>query len=88
MAKFEKQKKTHIYHAKKRLDNDFLGSREAMFELAEEKSKQFQVACDVVFGNEEREILMALIGGSMLQAFSYGYGIGKVEGETLQKVIL
>lgn len=88
MTKFENEMRTHINHAKKRLDNDFLGSREAMFELAEERAKQFQLACDVIFGEEEREILLSLIVGSMFQAFSYGFGIGKVEGETLQKIIL
>ena len=59
-----------------------------MFELAEERAKQFQLACDVVLDKEEREILLSLIAGSMFQAFSYGFGIGKVEGETLQKIIL
>ncbi|MBZ4646956.1 MAG: hypothetical protein PWR27_542 [Petroclostridium sp.] len=88
MVDFQARMKQNISQAKERLDSDFMGSKEAMLSLAVEKVRQFQIASDTVFENEEKEILTLLIVGSMFQAFSYGYGIGKVEGETLQKVIL
>ena len=35
---------------------------------------------DVGLGSEERELLELMIANSMMQSFSLGYGIGKVEG--------
>lgn len=88
MSEFEQKMKENIRFARKRLDTDFNGSREAMLSQAKEKVKQFQVACDSILDKEEKELLILLIVGSMFQSFSYGYGIGKIEGETLQKVML
>ena len=84
MSDFQTKMKENIFQAKKRLDNDFAGSKEAMFEIALDKVKEFQVAADTIFENEEKEILALLIVAGMFQAFSFGYGIGKVEGETLK----
>ncbi|NLY42517.1 MAG: hypothetical protein GX066_00755 [Clostridiaceae bacterium] len=78
----------NIFLARERLDNDFAGSKEAMLEIALDKVKQFQIASDTIIECEEKEILTLLILAGMFQAFSLGYGIGKVEGETLKKIIL
>ena len=85
---FEKAMKKNITEAKERLESDFLGSREAMLLQAEDRVKQYQVASDTILGNEEKEILTLMLLSSMFQTFSYGYGIGKVEGETLEKIVL
>ena len=85
---FEQKMKENIKQAKKRLDSDFKGSKEAMLLQAMDKVKQFQIACDTILGMEEKEILTFMLLNSMFQTFSYGYGIGRVEGETLEKVVL
>jgi len=80
--------KENIKLAQSRLDSDFTGSKQAMILQALDKVRQFQVVCDTVFEEEEKEYLALLIAGSMFQSFSYGYGIGKIEGETLRKIVL
>ena len=80
--------KFHLNEAQERLGNDFSASREAMLSIAQEKVKQFQLASASIIENEEKEILMLMIVGAMFQSFSYGYGIGKVEEETLQKIVM
>ncbi|MCG8501852.1 MAG: hypothetical protein MJB12_15815 [Firmicutes bacterium] len=88
MIEFEKKMKKNLTEASERLNSDFMASKEAMLSLAIDKVKQFQIASDTIIENEEKEILTLTLVGAMFQAFSYGYGIGKVEGETLKKVIL
>lgn len=88
MTEFEVKMKQNLAEAKERLNTDFMASREAMLSVAMDKVKQYQIASDTIIESEEKEILTLLIVGAMFQAFSYGYGIGKVEGETLKKVIL
>ncbi len=88
MNKFENRMKFYLNEAQYRLGNDFSASREAMLSIAKDKVKQFQLASDNAMKNEEKEILMLMIVGSMFQAFSYGYGIGKVEEESLQKIVM
>ena len=88
MADFQTQMKQNIHQARERLNTDFMGSKEAMLSMAVDKVQQFQVASETILNDEEKEILILFMVNNMFQAFSYGYGIGKVEGETLKKVIL
>ncbi len=88
MSEFNQRMKRNINHAQERLDTDFIGSKEAMLLIAKEKVREFQIASDTIIHDEVQDILSLLIVGGMYQAFSYGYGIGKVEGETLKKIIL
>lgn len=43
---------------------------------------------DVGLDKESMELLVAIIAGSMMQSFSLGYGIGKLEGKTDKQIYL
>jgi len=88
MTEFEAKMRAHMEHASSRLENDFMGSKQAMILQAMDKVREFQLACDTILEEDAKEFLTLLIIGSMFQSFSYGYGIGKIEGETLKKVML
>ncbi|NMA94590.1 MAG: hypothetical protein GX974_00945 [Clostridiales bacterium] len=63
-----------------RLEKQYEGTKEAIKQIAGEKMKTFMGTADVGLGEEERERLVVIIAGSMMQSFSLGYGLGKVEG--------
>jgi hypothetical protein len=56
--------------------------------IAGEKTRDFIRTMDKGLDKNEREFLSGVIISSMYQAFSYGYGIGKVEGKTNKKVFI
>ncbi|MGI6668293.1 MAG: hypothetical protein ACOX4M_02285 [Acetivibrionales bacterium] len=86
--KFEKTMKFYLRQANKKLNYELPGTREAIKLIAAEKIKYFIEMMDKGLDKEEREFLKALIITSMHQSFCYGYGIGKIEGNTNEKICL
>jgi len=86
--KFESVIKDYLHQGKERLENDLVGTREAIKLIAKDKTKSFMRTMDLGLNEEERNCLHSLIITSMYQSFCYGYGIGKIEGDTKQKVCL
>ncbi|HEY5584706.1 MAG TPA: hypothetical protein VIK78_09475 [Ruminiclostridium sp.] len=86
--KFEGIMKDYLHQGKDKLENDLAGTREAIKLIAKDKTKNFMRTMDLGLNEEERNCLHSLIIKSMYQSFCYGYGIGKIEGETKQKVCL
>lgn len=85
---FETIIKDYLHQGKDKLENDLAGTREAIKLIAKDKTKNFMRTMDMGLSEEERNCLQSLIVTSMYQSFCYGYGIGKIEGETKQKVCL
>lgn len=86
--KFETMIKDYLHQGKEKLENDLAGTREAIKLIAKDKTKNFMRTMDLGLNEEERNCLHSLIITSMYQSFCYGYGIGKIEGDTKQKVCL
>jgi len=72
----------------KKLDKQYSGTRKAICQIAFEKTQEYMRVGDVGLGPDERKILEILIANSMMQSFSLGYGIGKVEGITNRQIHL
>lgn len=72
--------KEFTYEGNKKLDKQYEGTKQAILQISREKMKTFMGTADVGLGQEEREQLVIIIAGSMMQSFSLGYGLGKVEG--------
>lgn len=86
--KFESIIKDYLHQGKEKLEKDLVGTREAIKLIAKDKTKSFMRTMDLGLNEEERNCLNSLIITSMYQSFCYGYGIGKIEGETKNKVCL
>ncbi|HCS75882.1 MAG TPA: hypothetical protein DIW17_18670 [Clostridiales bacterium] len=80
--------KGYTIEANLRLDDQYVGTKEAIQLIAEEKAGEFILIGDIGLTRAEKQLLMNLIAGSMMQSFSLGYGVGKVEGETKKAVFL
>jgi len=85
---FEKTIKCYLKQAREKLNGDLAGTREAMKIIAAEKARSFIETMDRGLDKNEREFLKALFISSMHQSFCYGYGIGKIEGNTKNRIIL
>lgn len=85
---FESTIREYLKQARKKLEKELTGTREAMKLIALDKTKDFLKVTDRGLDKEERDYLSALIVASMYQSFCYGYGIGKIEGENDRKVVL
>lgn len=85
---FEKTIKQYLKQGKEKLSKDLAGTREAIKLIADDKTRDFLKTMDRGLNKEERDFLSALIVTGMYQSFCYGYGIGKIEGHTHQKIIL
>lgn len=85
---FEKTIKCYLKQAREKLNGDLSGTREAIKIIAAEKARSFIETMDRGLDKNEREFLKALIISSMHQSFCYGYGIGKIEGNTKNRIIL
>ena len=85
---FEKMMRVYLRQARVKLDGDLSGTREAIRLIAAEKTKDFVEAMDMGLNREERDFLKMLIVTSMHQSFCYGYGIGKIEGNTKDRIYL
>jgi len=87
-SNFENTIKEYIRQGKFKLENDLAGTQEAIKLIAKDKTKDFIKTMDKGLDKGEREFLSTLIVSSMYQSFCYGYGIGKIEGKTRDKVYL
>jgi hypothetical protein len=85
---FENTIREYLKQGREKLENDLTGTREAMKIIAGEKTRDFIRTMDKGLDKNERDFLSGVIISSMYQAFSYGYGIGKVEGKTNKKVFI
>jgi len=85
---FENRMRKYIKEGRTRLENELHGTREAIKHVAEQKTRKFIEVMDKGLSSEERAFLNSLIVASMSQAFCFGYGIGKIEGITKDKVCL
>lgn len=78
----------YTVEANLKLDDQYNGTREAIRLIAEEKAGMFILKGDIGLNIQEKELLADIIAGSMMQSFSLGYGVGKVEGSTKKSVYL
>lgn len=85
---FEKKLRLYLKQARDKLNSDLAGTREAIKLIATDKIRSFIEITDRGLSKEEREFLKSLIISSMRQSFCYGYGIGKFEGNTNERVFL
>ncbi len=85
---FEKMMRIYLRQARLKLEGDLTGTREAIRLIAGEKTRDFVEVMDIGLGREEREFLKMLIITSMHQSFCYGYGIGKIEGSTKDRIYM
>ncbi len=85
---FEKTVKEYLRQGKEKLANDLAGTREAIRLIADEKMKDFLQTMDKGLNKEERDYLSSLIVCGMYQSFCYGYGIGKIEGYSKNRIYL
>lgn len=85
---FEKTIKQYLKQGREKLSRDLAGTREAIKLIADDKTKDFLKTMDRGLDKEERDFLSALIVAGMYQSFCYGYGIGKIEGHTNERIIL
>lgn len=85
---FEKTIKQYLKQGRDKLSRDLAGTREAIKLIAEDKTRDFLKTMDKGLDREEREFLSSLIVTGMYQSFCYGYGIGKLEGHTNERIIL
>lgn len=87
-SEFEKTIREYLKQGRTKLEKDLAGTREAIRLVAEDKIKNFMKTMDKGLSKEEREYLSSLIVSGMFQSFCYGYGIGKIEGGTSNRIYL
>ncbi len=87
-SNFERTIREYLKQGRDKLDNELSGTREAIKLITIEKTRDFMQAMDKGLDKNEREFMSAMITASMYQSFCYGYGIGKIEGKTNNKVYL
>jgi hypothetical protein len=80
--------KEYTIEANLKLDDQYTGTMAAIQQIADEKAREFMITGDIGLNTEEKDLLAAFIAGGMMQSFSLGYGVGKVEGETKRQVYL
>lgn len=80
--------KVYTEEGNKKLDKQYIGTKQAIIQIAHEKMQEYMRIGDVGLGSDERKILKKLIASSMMQSFSLGYGIGKVEGSINRQINL
>lgn len=88
MNDFEKTIREYLNQGRNKLSKELSGTREAIKLIAGEKTREFIKAMDRGLSKEERAYMSEIIVASMCQSFCYGYGIGKMEGQTNKKVFL
>ncbi len=85
---FEKIIREYIKQGRGKLESELQGTREAINMIARDKMKNFIKTMDKGLDRDERDFLSSLIVSGMYQSFCYGYGIGKMEGDCGNKVLL
>jgi outer membrane lipopolysaccharide assembly protein LptE/RlpB len=87
-SEFEKQVREYLNQAKIKLNTDLKGTREAIRIIAQERAREFVQFTDRGLDKDEIKYFINIITSSMCQSFCYGYGIGKLEGVTSNKLFL
>lgn len=87
-SSFEATMKEYLQQGQEKLISDLTGTREAIKLIAKDKTKDFMLITDRGLDKKERDFLIEVIVSSMHQTFCYGYGIGKIEGQTNNRVFL
>ena len=72
--------KGFTYEGNKKLEKQYEGTKQAILQIANEKMQAFMCTADVGLHEQDRDVLVSTIAGSMMQSFSLGYGLGKTEG--------
>ncbi len=85
---FESTIREYLKQGREKLIKDLTGTREAIKIIANDRTRDFMLVTDRGLNKEERDYLVEVIVSSMYQTFCYGYGIGKIEGSTNDKVYL
>ena len=80
--------KAYTLEANFKLEDQYHGTKEAIYQIAGEKAGEFIMKGDIGLRMEEKELLIGIMAGSMMQSFSLGYGVGKVEGRTKKPIYL
>ncbi|MBM7582151.1 hypothetical protein JOD02_001008 [Caldicoprobacter guelmensis] len=86
--KVDEMLREYTKEGNKKLDKQYSGTRQAILDLAKDKVREFIKTADVGLDKDSREVLVLIIAGSMMQSFSLGYGIGKLEGKTDKQIYL
>lgn len=86
--KVDEMLREYTREGNKKLDKQYSGTRQAILDLARDKVREFIKTADVGLDKDSREMLVLIIAGSMMQSFSLGYGIGKLEGKTDKQIYL
>lgn len=84
----EKCLREYLKEGRSKLEKDLSGTREAIKLVAQSKTKEFMEAMDRGLTPEEREFLDLIIISGMYQSFTYGYGIGRIEGSAKNTIYL
>lgn len=85
---FESTIREYLKQGREKLIKDLTGTREAIKIIAKDRTRDFMLVTDRGLNKEERDYLIEVIVSSMYQTFCYGYGIGKIEGSTNNRVFL
>ena len=85
---FESTIRAYLKQGREKLIKDLTGTREAIKLIANDRTRDFMLVTDRGLNKEERDYLIEVIVSSMYQTFCYGYGIGKIEGSTNNKIYL
>lgn len=80
--------KEYTREANFKLEDQYNGTKEAIRLIAEERAGEFILMGDIGLTKDEKQLLAELIAASMMQSFSLGYGVGKVEGKTKKQIFL
>ncbi len=86
--KVDEMLRQYTREGNKKLDKQYSGTRQAIMDLARDKMREFMRTADIGLDKESMELLVLIIAGSMMQSFSLGYGIGKLEGKTDKQIYL
>lgn len=85
---FESTIREYLKQGREKLIKDLTGTREAIRLIANDRTRDFMLVTDRGLNKEERDYLIEIIISSMYQTFCYGYGIGKIEGSTNNRIFL
>lgn len=85
---FEGTIREYLKQGREKLIKDLTGTREAIKLIASDRMREFMLVTDRGLNKEERDYLIEIIVSSMYQTFCYGYGIGKIEGSTNNRIYL
>jgi hypothetical protein len=87
-VKIDQMLKEFTKEGNQKLDKQYTGTKQAIVEISREKVQKFMQMGDVGLDKNSRDVLTLIISGSMMQSFSLGYGIGKVEGVMDRQIFL